>query len=600
MPKRKIEEISNTSETGQVISSGQVEGPYLAELNDEVLLQIMSLLPGWMAWRLEATGLAAWRASDSWWQSRCHLEFSSETALGSWRQTYRRLLGVKIARTGVWCYTSRQHGLNDRVAAPQLFVGPSGQKLFCYGGWSDGGPQTDLHWVTVDAVRDAAKKLSREVDQWRFQPAEAFGAPARAGGVQTLTPLWFGKDGPTEAHIATTAEKLQRGQHRATDIEVGAALVMAFGGGGGGYRHEHNSWAIGVLQEGKGSNSSKILWGRPEQGSLDQESILDPWQPTARCAHSATYIPSRFAGMDEGCVMIFGGHTSHCTSSLASAEMLSLNDWQWQPLNLQKSEALGEDWEMPPRHGHSTTLFEVDGKGYLVVLGGGTGNILDNFGVHDIGDVAVLAIESWKWIGHYRLSGDIIPGRHHTACRGIGNQLLVMGGGRRPSDKVCVMDAEACIHRAVMGDALGEVELREVPCSSARSPEEGRAQCSLPTGRKMHGAASLAPFAPLFVIYGGWKTGPHFSDLWTFAIGADASDLEDFQALERQSEQEADDDAMPDSPFVGVRMMGPDGQVRMMRIPSELLHRAAKRHAQRASLCGRAWSAVWLRINRRQ
>ena len=28
-------------------------------------------------------------------------------------------------------------------------------------------------------------------------------------------------------------------------------------------------------------------------GSLDQESILDPWQPTARCAHSATYIPSR-------------------------------------------------------------------------------------------------------------------------------------------------------------------------------------------------------------------------------------------------------------------------------------------------------------------
>ena len=33
-------------------------------------------------------------------------------------------------------------------------------------------------------------------------------------------------------------------------------------------------------------------------------------------------------------------------------------------------------------------------------------------------------------------------------------------------------------------------------------------QCSLPSGRKMHGAASLAPFAPLLVIYGGWKTGP--------------------------------------------------------------------------------------------
>lgn len=27
---------------------------------------------------------------------------------------------------------------------------------------------------------------------------------------------------------------------------------MAFGGGGGGYRHENNSWAIGVLSEGQG------------------------------------------------------------------------------------------------------------------------------------------------------------------------------------------------------------------------------------------------------------------------------------------------------------------------------------------------------------
>lgn len=73
---------------------------------------------------------------------------------------------------------------------------------------------------------------------------------------------------------------------------------------------------------------------------------------------------------------------------------------------------------------------EVDGKGYLVVVGGevswgyhigfgipqdgctmmhrcthvagGTGNILENWGVQDMGDVAVLAIDSWKWIGHYQ------------------------------------------------------------------------------------------------------------------------------------------------------------------------------------------------------
>lgn len=34
--------------------------------------------------------------------------------------------------------------------------------------------------------------------------------------------------------------------------EAPVAKVMAFGGGGGGYRHEHNSWAIGVLSEGQG------------------------------------------------------------------------------------------------------------------------------------------------------------------------------------------------------------------------------------------------------------------------------------------------------------------------------------------------------------
>jgi len=32
---------------------------------------------------------------------------------------------------------------------------------------------------------------------------------------------------------------------------------MAFGRGGGGYRHEHNSWAIGVLQEGKGAKAQR-------------------------------------------------------------------------------------------------------------------------------------------------------------------------------------------------------------------------------------------------------------------------------------------------------------------------------------------------------
>lgn len=34
---------------------------------------------------------------------------------------------------------------------------------------------------------------------------QALGAPARAGGVQSFTTLWFEKDAPSESHIAQTA-----------------------------------------------------------------------------------------------------------------------------------------------------------------------------------------------------------------------------------------------------------------------------------------------------------------------------------------------------------------------------------------------------------
>lgn len=103
---------------------------------------------------------------------------------------------------------------------------------------------------------------------------------------------------------------------------------MAFGGGGGGYRHEHNSWSIGVLKEGEGlavppkwcfggsgGEASTIVWGRPAPSGEGLGSI----QPTPRCAHSATYIPSRLGGGPEGSVVIFGGHTDQCSESLATA-----------------------------------------------------------------------------------------------------------------------------------------------------------------------------------------------------------------------------------------------------------------------------------------
>eukprot|EP00913_Durusdinium_trenchii_P019349 g18189.t2 len=54
-------------------------------------------------------------------------------------------------------------------------------------------------------------------------------------------------------------------------------------------------------------------------------------------------------------------------------------------------------------------------------------------------------------------------------------------------------------------------------------------------------------------------------------VEAIRAQLPAFQPVEQQSLEEEDGDDMHESPVVGVRMMGPDGQVRMMRIPSELL-----------------------------
>merc|ERR1719315_957005 len=49
-----------------------------------------------------------------------------------------------------------------------------------------------------------------------------------------------------------------------------------------------------------------------------------------------------------------------------------------------------------------------------------------------------------------------------------------------------------------------------------------------PCGRKMHGAACLLPWAPLLVIYGGWKAGPQFDDLWICGLGGTPADLDAF------------------------------------------------------------------------
>eukprot|EP00439_Symbiodinium_sp_Y106_P005161 s305_g1.t1 len=244
--RRRLDDAPAKTSTADAVSSVTYGGLNLSELNDEapgsrlrnsgwcssivarfvakVLLQILNHLPGWMGGRAEATGLGAWRREaigDSWWQTRCCLEFAAQLrpTEDSWRKRYRCLLGMAdawsagVLRTGSWCYKSHRHGLGDRVAAPQLFVGPTGQKLFCYGGWTDRGPQTDLH---------------SDVEPWRFARSQESGQLPHRGGVSTLTPLWYGEDAPSAEHLRATARDLQR--LSGVPQAEGGALVPGFEG----------------------------------------------------------------------------------------------------------------------------------------------------------------------------------------------------------------------------------------------------------------------------------------------------------------------------------------------------------------------------------
>eukprot|EP00971_Amphidinium_carterae_P282121 5600476-Amphidinium_carterae.1 len=68
----------------------------------------------------------------------------------SWRKLIFTLGDVLWMLLVTWCYYSETHGLDDRVAQPQLFLGPEGRKMFCYGGWTDSGPENDLHCVSIE------------------------------------------------------------------------------------------------------------------------------------------------------------------------------------------------------------------------------------------------------------------------------------------------------------------------------------------------------------------------------------------------------------------------------------------------------------------
>lgn len=549
---------------------GEAAKSWVEDLNEEIVWVVVSFLRGSEAGALRPALSQVWRdclAKPEWWRSRCGLEYfrghvlpTEACGLAShWRERYRELSNAQNATAGTWCYRSRSHGLGDRFASPQMFIGPSGRKVFSYGGWYRmQGPRTDLTWVALDAIyrssvsspgagpssssaegpgvaadhtedvpdvpdaREGAQGTAdnREEHKWGFQAAEASGKPAIPAGVQTLTPCWFRSDAPSADFVQATAARLGD-----PDGGVGASLVVAFGGAQAGYRNESCDWAVGVLHEGAAGAPAKIFWGQPRSRASDHsEAASTTATPTRRGAHSATYVPARLAGMGgafpEGCVVVFGGHTDDCTRSLSSVDVLDLATWQW---HTDFVVGLGRVNETRlRRHGHSATLQEFDSTGYLVVVGGGRGNILreGRNAVHeDKSDAVVLDTRSWSWAGLVNLGRPIdapAPGRHHTASLGLGDRILLFGGGDQPANRILVLNGELCVRRALKGEHF--MELREVIGLSKK----------LPGARKLHGAVSLLPWAPFLVVNGGWELDVPFMDIWVCALGHTSADLKRF------------------------------------------------------------------------
>lgn len=563
----------------------------LADLNDELAELIVSFFAAWELARIEAA-LPDWRpivSSEDWWRARCRFEFTS-TPLpdspragqgASWRETYRILFGAKRADIGAWCYQSRGHGLADRVAQPQLFVGRGGHKLFNYGGWSNRGPQTDLHWVAINTVARATLRHDSDepgIRPWRFAPVPAVGRHAYRGGVQSLTTLWFGGDAPSADLVAATAREIGASQaFDGDDLILGCSLVMAFGGAQGGYRHEHNDWAVGVLHDGGIDGSPWIVWGQPRPKGGASGTAAPHHEPQARGAHTATYVPGRLMRQDqhpEGCIIVYGGHVMHCTETTSSMDILDIQTWRWSRL-----PAVGGT----SRHGHSTTLVELNGHGYLVALGGGTGNILSAGQEHK--DCQVLDLSTGTWSATIRLHcpPHAVPGRHHVACLGLDGQILVFGGQNsspRPSSKVQVLDGFEAVRLALNpSEAMSEIVLRDVPTVGPTDGQATRREPA-PRGRKMHAAACLLPWAPLYVVYGGWETGPHFDDLWVYALGggrngvdayARVGDAEAGAASSGDEGYEEEEDVVGEADFVPFRMMDRNGNVQIMSLPAHVL-----------------------------
>lgn len=212
--------------------------------------------------------------------------------------------------------------------------------------------------------------------------------------------------------------------------------------------------------------------------------------------------------MPEGCLVVFGGHTSDCSIELGVVEVLDLQTWEWHP----REDIQGQ----PPtaRHGHTAAVVEVDSRGYLVIIGGGMGNILADSAIgprstnhQDAPDVAVLDLQAWRWVGVITPGwrGALPPfGRHHVSSEGLNGQIFLFGGASRSTNKVLSLDCQACVRSALRGGTTPP-EVKTIACHP---------DLHQPVGRKMHGGVCLLPVLPAFLIFGGWSAGPHFDDLW--------------------------------------------------------------------------------------
>ena len=434
---------------------------------------------------------------------------------------------------------TRAHGLGDRVAAPQMFLSPDGRRLYNYGGWTSRGPQTDLAVSSADAYEAFARGEEAEP---RFRLCPSSGAPAHPGGAQSLTPLWLpgGGAAPSQAHVASLAPA---GFLRAGDR---AHLILAFGGGLGGYRHEHNRLGRRCAGGSRRRRGPARALGAT-RGLRDADAALR--------AHGDLRARALLCG---GAVVPGGGRGLLRRSPRKrertgpTLQLLCVKTWTWFSCRSPRGSGI---LPSPPTHGHSAALVERGGGTYVVFVGGGTGSILDDPArcqEHSVAQVLdELALFGRDRVGARFLPTvqlaheSYVPGRHHTACRVSQNRVVLYGGGDNPDPAVCVLDLAAVVDAAVAAERHRRRRALRRRRGSARGLAVGqsldwllvsRASVSppatvalrdlgggetQPTPRKFHAACSLYPWRPLLVIFGGWQVDRHFDDMWVLAHGGD-------------------------------------------------------------------------------